>query len=128
MTTLTFVLLIKILVSIVTLVIPFLFFPPARLDASMGMTAHSPRLYRLYGMAISALLVGYAGGIVMAQTGQMPWAIIAMGIVSNIGAAGLLLTAGVKGLERLLMGVFAMIGVALLLAAALPELALHSLL
>lgn len=127
MTILTLVLLIKILVSIVTLVIPFMFFPPARLDASMGMTAVSSRLYRLYGMAILALLVGYAGGIVMAQSGHMPWAIIAMGLVSNIGAAGLLLTAGVKGVERLLMGVFAMIGLALLVAAVFPELALHSL-
>ncbi|MBB4012602.1 hypothetical protein GGR36_001910 [Niveibacterium umoris] len=36
-------------------------------------------LLRLYGVASTALLVGYAFGIPAAESGQFPWGVVSMG-------------------------------------------------
>ncbi len=120
MTAIALVLVFKILISLVLLAGPFLLLPTARLEAMTGATVQSPALFRLYGLAILALLVGYASGIWTVRSGQFPWGIVAMGITSNLGAALYLLWPGSPKRLRPIAMIFGSIGLALVLAAFMP--------
>ena len=91
MSWLSLLLLTKIAVTGLLVAAPFLFLPKAMLEKVTNTTAQTSALYRLYGVAIVALLVGYAFGIPSAEVGQFPWGVVTMGTVSNGGAALLLL-------------------------------------
>ena len=87
----------KIVITLVFLCVPLLFFPPS-LFATLGIPSPQPLLFaRLLGVAYVALLVGYLNGIRALDNKQSPLFAIDMGIISN-GAAGLvLLCFGVTG-------------------------------
>ena len=73
---------------------PLLLFRKARIDQLSGFDASDVTLYRLYGMAVLALLVGYLGGYLSVLAGQYPLGIVAMGLASNAGALAILVQSG----------------------------------
>ena len=89
---------IKIVGTFFPVALPLLVFPMARINQLSGFESSDPALFRLYGMAILALLVGYASGYVQVQGGVYPVGIVAMGLVSNFGAFIVLLVTG-RGLK-----------------------------
>lgn len=93
MSYLSLLLVIKISATALLVAMPFLFAPLAKLEATTGVSAKSAFFFRLYGVAIAALLVGYGFGIPVAESGQFPWGVVSMGLVSNAGASFLLLRA-----------------------------------
>lgn len=84
----------KIALTTPLIAIPFLVLPAARLTRATGVTGGGETFFRLYGIAILALLVGYASGFWMIARGEFPWGVVMMGIVSNGGAAAFLLATG----------------------------------
>ncbi|MEO1475724.1 MAG: hypothetical protein AAFS13_05025 [Pseudomonadota bacterium] len=87
-------LLVKIVGTLIPVALPLLFLPIATVNRLSGFEASDPVLYRLYGMAVLALLVGYAGGYFQVQDGTFPVGVVAMGFVSNAGACAVLLLTG----------------------------------
>lgn len=85
---------IKIIGTLLPVALPLLLLSPERINQTSGFEVSDPALYRLYGMAVLALLVGYAGGYVQVLQGQYPIGIIAMGFASNAGAFLILLMTG----------------------------------
>ncbi|MEM1378361.1 MAG: hypothetical protein AAGG69_13330 [Pseudomonadota bacterium] len=81
-----------------------------------GINAETSYLFRLYGVAILSLLVGYAGGIWQASQGVFPTGIIIMGIVSNGGATLALLLTGTAGKNVYLTLFFGIVTLCLALA------------
>jgi len=124
MTVLTALLIVKIVFTLLVISVPFLFFPVKRLNRLMQIQADSTSLYRLYGVAVTALLMAYAGGIYQVTEGVFPTAVIAMGIFSN-GAATLVL-----GLTRVpnngwLTSFFGLMALGFVLSACFPEKAMY---
>ena len=126
MTIMTALLSAKILLTLATVALPFLVFPVARIDAEMQVEARSQALYRLYGVAILALLVGYAGGIWQVSNGVFPWGVAIMGIASNGGAFATLFLTGFWRYQRLLTAFFGLITAALIWAVLTPDMAMRS--
>ncbi|WP_109355486.1 hypothetical protein [Sphingorhabdus sp. EL138] len=126
MSRLTLLLVFKIIFSLGTLVLPFLILPADRVADMLG-TEPMPLLYKLYGVGISAILVGYASAIPAAQRGELPSGILLMGLVSNAGGALTLFAFQVEGVAAILGGVFAGIAFALLTALLAPQVMLRSL-
>ena len=93
MTAIGLILAIKIAVTALLVAGPFLFMPEQRLAAITGVTGNGT-IFRLYGVAILALLTGYASGFWTIAEGRFPWGVVIMGIVSNGGAALVLFTSG----------------------------------
>ncbi|WP_299693561.1 hypothetical protein [uncultured Tateyamaria sp.] len=117
----------KIVVTVVLVTGPFLFLPRHKLETMTGVAAASSTLFRLYGMAATALLVGYSVGLWQSMNGVFPWAAVLMGIVSNVGAAGVLVfapTASSRGYAT----IFGTVGLFLIWAALSPTAAIHPLL
>ena len=84
---------IKVAVTPFAVVLPALLASPSWLDGVVG-TSSAPVLYRLYGVAILALIVGYAVALRSDLAGQDARWILPVGMVSNSGAAlALLLSA-----------------------------------
>mgnify|MGYP005826110527 CR=1 FL=1 len=127
MTRLTLLLLLKIGFTAITVVAPFLLLPADRVAEMIGALEPAPSLYRLYGVAILALLVGYSSAVPTAQRGELPRGIISMGLVSNGGAATTLFAYGASGTSVLLAVVFAAIAFALLTTLLVPDLMLRTL-
>ncbi|MEM6745876.1 MAG: hypothetical protein AAF608_00495 [Pseudomonadota bacterium] len=127
MAPLALLLITKIVVTGLLVGIPFLLLPAAVIGRLSGFEARPPALYRLYGMAIIALLVGYGGGLVEVLDGSFPWGVAAMGIVSNGGAAIVLVLTGQAGTRRMLTAFFVAITAGLVYAAAMPEAAVRPL-
>ena len=124
MTYLALLLIFKIVVTAVTVSLPFLALPGARLQAQFGIGADVLPLARLYGVAVTALLVGYAGGFAPAQAGVFPWGVVIMGIASNLGATlGLIVTGGWRRSIAAPI-IFGAIAAALIASALSPALAL----
>lgn len=92
MTYLISVLAFKIIISLAVLVFPALFRPIESLNRTFGTNLTNTYLFRLYGVAILALLVAYGYGIQLALIGYYPWGIVIMGIVSNGGAVLVMLS------------------------------------
>lgn len=125
MSWLSCLLIIKISVTFFLVALPFLFFPRSRLEQVTDVSATSTLFFRLYGVAILALLVGYAFGIPLAESGHFPRGVVCMGLVSNSGAAILLFRIG-KGLQNLVMApFFTLITIGLVISLALPEVVLQ---
>lgn len=89
---------VKIIGTLIPVALPLLFLPIATVNRLSGFEASDPALYRLYGAAVLALLVGYAGGYFQVQDGVFPVGVVAMGFVSNAGACAVLLLTG-RGLK-----------------------------
>lgn len=81
----------KIIISLAVVVFPALFRPVESLNKGFGTNLPDPYLFRLYGVAILALLIGYGYGIHLAYLGQYPWGIVMIGLVSNGGAVFVML-------------------------------------
>ncbi|MEM9725028.1 MAG: hypothetical protein AAF909_06145 [Pseudomonadota bacterium] len=87
MTALSLLLIIKIVVTLLTVALPFLLLKKQWLDRIAGFGHVDVALYRLYGVALLALLVAYTSGIwLIEHQGSFPWGVVAMGLVSNTGA------------------------------------------
>ncbi|MEL6413951.1 MAG: hypothetical protein AAFQ15_03305 [Pseudomonadota bacterium] len=85
-----------------------------------GVSTASATLFRLYGMATMALLVGYGVGLWHSINGVFPWAAVLMGIVSNVGGPAILAFAKTAS-SRVYAAVFGTIGLLLIWAALLPN-------
>jgi hypothetical protein len=124
---LSLLLVIKIVVTTFSVVIPFTLFSPTWLKQKAGISTDSPLLLRLYGAAIAALLVGYGFGVPVANRGQLPQGVMYMGLASNIGAAFLLLKSSKTRITFILGIFFALIAAGLIIALSRPDFALSKL-
>lgn len=124
MSYLAIILVIKIAVTALGVSVPLLLLPAARVQALFQISADAMPLARLYGVAVTALLFGYASGFAPAAAGVFPWGVVIMGIVSNAGATATLLITG--GWRRSVASpfVFGAIALALIWAALFPAMAL----
>lgn len=113
----------KIAVTFVLVCLPFLLMTGSRLDQIAGVKAESNTFYRLYGIAILALLVGYATAFPLLQSGQFPWGVVIMGAISNGGAAFILFLGSSRIAKRVFAPVLAAIFGGLILSLALPDFA-----
>jgi len=111
-------LVLKIAVSLVFLVVPFLFFPARKLAGISGVHAESALFFRLYGWAIVALLVVYGWGLWEALAGRFPTVTVLMGIVSNGSATVVLLLSGASRRRVLPIAIFGGIAVGLAVCLA----------
>ncbi|WP_299627784.1 hypothetical protein [uncultured Tateyamaria sp.] len=127
MSAISLILTVKIVVTVILVAGPFLLLPRPRLETMTGVSATSGSLFRLYGMAASALLVGYGVGLWQSMNGEFPWAAVLMGLVSNAGAAGILAFARTAS-SRVYAVIFGTIGLLLIWAALSPTGAMHPLL
>lgn len=118
------VLLIKIFITVVFLSGPFLLLPQARLAARLGLSGNTALILRLYGVAMLALAVAYASGVWQAAQGVFPWGIVLVGILSNGGAAVALAVCASRPVKRVAVPVFAVISLAFVACALLPNAAL----
>ncbi len=124
MTFLTLLLIFKIAVTAFAVSLPLILGPGEWLQARMNVGAEALPLARLYGIAVTALLVGYASGIVPAQAGVFPWGVVLMGIASNLGATiGLVITGAWRRAVAAPI-VFGAIALALIASALWPAVAL----
>lgn len=94
MTPLSLLLLVKIFGTLFTVALPLIFLPKSKVDVMSGFEQSDISLYRFYGVAVLALLVGYIGGYFQVQNGVFPIGVIAMGFVSNFGATLVFLMSG----------------------------------
>lgn len=117
----------KIVVTVLLVAGPFLFLPRRRLEAITGVSAASSALFRLYGMAVAALLVGYGFGLWHSLDGLFPTGAVATGIVSNAGAAVILAFAK-TGSSRAYAAIFGTIGLLLIWATLSPSSAMKPML
>ena len=122
MTPLSVLLAVKIAGTLLFIAGPFLFLSKARLEAVTGMTAASPALFRLYGVAMLALVVAYASGVHAAQAGRFPWGIVAMGLVSNAGAVVVMIASGTVMRQRAMAAFLASVAAGLVVFALFPNL------
>ncbi len=76
---------IKAIVTLLCVALPALFADPSWLNGIVGEPSAAV-LYRLYGVAILALIVGYGVAFRAHQKGQAALWILPIGIVSNSGA------------------------------------------
>lgn len=95
MSFLELLLLFKIGVTALTVSAPALLFSVPRVEGLLSVRISPPFLLRLYGIAITALLFGYASGLGDLYDGRFPQGILIMGLVSNAGASGTLIITGV---------------------------------
>ena len=127
MTPLLLLLAAKVTVTMAFVAGPFLLLSKQAIEARLSITASNSGLFRLYGVAMLALTTAYSGGIWQITQNVFPLPIVLMGIVSNLGATIALLSTGFWKSSRLLTGFFAVIGLSLVLALALPEFAMMAL-
>lgn len=120
MTWLEFLLYFKIAFTAMTCVGPMLLLPGPRTARLFGVGVDAIGVVRLYGIALAALLVGYAAGVVQVRQGSFPEGVVVMGAVSNLGASGYLVASGAWRRARLFAVAFGAIGMALVSALALP--------
>ena len=125
MNALGLVLAVKIIVTIIFVAVPFLLLPQEKLRARFRTEgAGSGTLFRLYGVAMLAILANYAYGLWAAMHGQFPWGVIAMGVISNGGAVLVSLWMGAWRRAKALNALFAAVAITLLLAALFQRQAL----
>ncbi len=121
MSWLSLLLIIKISVTGLLVAAPFMLLPKSKLEKATNIATPTPVLFRLYAVAITALLVGYAFGIPAAEAGRFPWGVTCMGTVSNGGAAILLLAYSQKSKQNRWLGAFfGLVALGLVAAMILP--------
>lgn len=128
MTYLSLLLIIKIAVTFLIVALPFFIFSKEKIDKIFGVKDGSLAVYRLYGVAVLALLFGYGGGLWQISQGAFPTGVIIMGIVSNGGATLVQMFTGSYKKSKLLTGFFAIVAIGLILALCLPDMAMSSVL
>ena len=127
MSILTALLLVKIAVTALLVCLPFLLLPQRKLERLLQVKARNSTLFRLYGVAMLALLVGYGFGVAQTLNGHFPWLVVTVGVVSNAGAALVLGLFGSGRQNRMAAAFFGGIAVLLVLSAFWPELAMTKL-
>lgn len=120
-TPLSMILVVKIVVTLAFVGLPFLILPKSRLEVFAGVSAETDTFFRLYGIAIIALLLGYATAFPVLAAGQFPWGVATMGVVSNGGAALILFRSGNGIAKRYFLPIYAAICLALIVSMSLPE-------
>ena len=125
MSWLSLLLITKVAVTGLLVAAPLLLLPKSKLEKFTNVTTPTSLFFRLYGVAITALLVGYAFGIPTAEDGRFPWGVVCMGTVSNGGAAILLLVNPQNNNNRVLAAFFGLIALGLVAAMVLPAGALQ---
>ncbi|MEM7437678.1 MAG: hypothetical protein AAF436_21170, partial [Myxococcota bacterium] len=98
----------KVGFTLVAWAVPLLVLPASVLEGFVGFVPDPILWVRLLGWAYLALCVGYLGGLRSAQRGTFPRGVVAMGIVSNGGAAILLTMSRTFGVASQLDGLPAM--------------------
>ncbi|GAA6207113.1 hypothetical protein NBRC116601_04060 [Cognatishimia sp. WU-CL00825] len=124
MDAITVTLVTKIIVTAVLLVPPFLLYSKDKLGPRLDVVANSPTFFRLYGVAMLALLAAYISGLLQVIQGEFPWGIIPMAIVSNGGGAIVLFTLGSATVKRTTAPVFGALAVAFIFCALVPDAAM----
>lgn len=104
MSFLAWLLTVKVGVTFVAIAVPFLVLPAETLERLLGAGV-STAMARLYAIAILALLVAYGSGLNAALSGTFPSGIVWMGLVSNVGAAAVIMR-HLRGLPRIVSGAF----------------------
>lgn len=94
MSFLVLLLLLKITLTLLFAAGPLMLLSKDRLDRLSGLGENSLALYRLYGIALLSILVIYSFGVDVAMSGAFPLYAVAMGLVSNAGAALVLMGRG----------------------------------
>ncbi len=118
----------KIGVTLVGVSAPLVLAPQAYLSKRSGLGGEAIAWLRLYGVAVNALLVGYASGFFVLASGAFPWGVTIMGLVSNAGAVAALLATGLARRSPILTSAFALIALGLAVSMAAPEAAMAPLL
>lgn len=121
MTPLSYLLLIKILGTIILVSIPFLFFSQKKIEALTQSKVRDTTLFRLYGMSVTAILVGYGFGLAQTIEGVFPFSTVVMGIVSNSGASAILFYTGAWKNSKVHALFFSTIAFGLTLSVVFPE-------
>jgi len=91
MSVLELVLVIKIIVTVLFVIFPLLVQTKEKIGATYGIQIDSNLIFNLYMAAIIALLCNYSLGLLQSFGGQFPETVVYVGIVSNVGAALVLL-------------------------------------
>ena len=118
MTVLSLLLWIKILVTLFWVALPLLVLPKAMIERLSGFESSDRAIYRLYAVAIIALLAGYFGGYLQLIDGEYPYDVLVMGIVSNAGAFFTLLVTKRAKKTPIMAAFFGLIAVGLTVSAA----------
>lgn len=116
---------VKVLFTFIIVVIPLLFLSKNKLEKLMRVKTETPLLFRLYGIALLALLSGYSFGIPSAESGIFPWGVVCMGIVSNGGAVLVLLSAGLTDKNRVAVLLLTVVAAAFSISALFPQVAIQ---
>ncbi|MEM9842718.1 MAG: hypothetical protein AAF767_08710 [Pseudomonadota bacterium] len=124
MAPLSILLWIKIIGTFFPVAAPLLVLPKAKIDALSGFSPSDVTLYRLYGMAVLALLVGYAGGYFQVEAGLFPIGVLAMGFVSNAGAFAVMVITGRAAKTPFTAAFFGLIAVGLAIAFLFQDIAM----
>ena len=127
MTLLALLFTIKVAVTALMVCGPFLFFSREKLSAVLQFAVTNSILFRLYGVAILALLVSYGFGIVQTFYGEFPWSSVIVGIVSNAGATIVLTSIRAGRKNQLSAAFFGGLALLLMLSALWPEFAMTNL-
>jgi hypothetical protein len=109
---------IKIIVTLIWVAAPLLLLPKKTIDRLSGFEPSDPSLYRLYAVAILALLVGYFGGYRELADGGYPYGV---GIFSNAGAFLTLIVTGRARKTPIMAGFFGLVATGLILATLFED-------
>lgn len=121
MTLLDIMLIVKIAVTGLLVGLPMLLLHRAMLLKRLGIDDAALPYIRLYGLAIMALLVGYASAFSGFIGEEFPIGIALMGIVSNGGGFVTMLITGLAAKQKLLAGFLLIIATTLAVSMLIPD-------
>lgn len=124
MNLLSLLLMLKIIVTFFFVSVPFLMFPKHKLEKLTKIQSQSTTLFRLYGVAITSLLIGYSFGLVQSMEGIFPYGPVYVGISSNGGGALVLILSGGWSDNKFLTAFFSSVTVGLCASLVFPRLML----
>ncbi|WP_432448119.1 hypothetical protein [Aliiroseovarius marinus] len=127
MSALSLLLLAKIILTL-PLINLYLFGDQKRLNSLHGQYGDNPMIYRFCGIGLLALVAIYGAALTNSLSGALPFDLILVGIVVNLGAATMLLAWNSHPKLRFSMWVFGGAGAGFLLTLAFPDQALIPLL
>jgi hypothetical protein len=116
----------KIAVTGLLVALPFTLLPAEKLTKMTG-AENATGIFRLYGIAITALLFGYASGFIQIADRHFPYGIAIMGLVSNGGAATYLFLSGAWQRQKFLTFFLATIAIALIASCLASDVAMQPL-
>lgn len=121
MNLLSIVFIIKIILAVVIIVLPFLTYSQERLERFTHSQLDSPLLFRLYGISVLSLGVVYAFGLVDALNGALLYPAVVAGAVSNISASSAMVYFGAWRQKLVPCVLLGCIGVCLMITLVFPE-------